>query len=199
MLKHQERAEEELQNSVYRPESAREVLSRAAQLQEENGETLSAEQLETLAAETGIAPRYVRRALAEQRFRRHRVRRPINRRERRVLGGIPLAYGILLFAAVYFFPATPGFLAPLLVFFLPPLIAFLSGAYLNSKRLGALSGALLIGCMLGGILAAMRIESGPYPTSREDLLMIGGMLASGVCSGVAGAGLRQFFHNIRQE
>ena len=197
MLRYQEKAEEQ-RNPVYRPEAAREVLSRAAQLQEENGAKLSAEQLETLAAETGIAPRYVRRALAEQRLRRNSVHHPLTRPIRRVLGGIPLIYGLLLFAIAWFFPSAPGFLVSGLIFFLPPLIAFLCGAYLNSKRLGTLSGALLVGCMIGGVLAAMRIKFGPPNIGGDDFLLTLGMLATGVCSGFAGAGLRQFFHALRK-
>ncbi len=179
MLKHQTVAEGQ-RNALYYPDTARQAVSRAVEMQD---------QTETQHPQV--------RALATRKERNSFPFRPLNRQERSVLGGVPLLYGLLLFTIAWFPPITPGYLVPLLIFFLPPLAAFLSGAFLNSKRLGVLSGALITGCMIGGILGAMHLQNISPHIGRDDIQQMLGITVSGLCSGLAGAGLRQFFHNLR--
>lgn len=171
------------------PQTVQQILARAADLQQAHLETLSPDQLEALAAEVGIRPEFVRRALAEG-VSTPRVRRragggivPLSARDVRAALAPAALYA--LYAAFAMTPFRYGThengAQVLLALVQPALLAAWVGWRQPHRRMGMLAGgamglfaclAVVLASAPGGMPTAMAFVFGPM------LAVVGGGAAA---------------------
>jgi hypothetical protein len=143
----------------YDTQTMHKAVEIAARMQAEHQETLTAQEIEAIATEAGIDPRFIQRALeiaetetAGQKTQqvvavrqRQRSRRRLSRKAMTLIFGVPLLY--FVFALPMIFMAMKarddGFLSVFLILVLPFLVTLISAANLRRTRQGAVLGFLM--------------------------------------------------------
>jgi hypothetical protein len=197
--------QEPAQESLFEPSAAERILARAGALQEVQGQMLSQEQIEAVAAEVGIKPEFVHLAIEQEKT--SVVSRPRyaveTTKERQLFAnarvaviasmGISIACNVLanaLFSDLFYSSYRPAALW-WLAFGFPSLLAFSYGVLFRSRRAGAAAGALLGATTTVAVLFNYGMIGHSITMGTAELLVVVAMIAGGTLLGAAGAQARR--------
>ncbi len=192
----------------YEPAAVERIIARASALQETHRQTLSPAQIEAIAAEVGIQPEFVHRALElenaglsqepQERIYAPESLTPAETRRRislAILAYIPFALitlGMTRNLAHYE-------LLPLFAFILPAALALVLGGIARSRRVGAAAGTLTAASVVGSILTIMALQHEPVRFSPQDIQIFSMMFGGGALLGVLGAEVRRVVEVSRRQ
>ena len=195
----------------YDHETVQEIVNRASRLQSQHADTLSAQQIETIGAEVGVDPVFIRRALAlmeeEQRgpvtiterlshqnapLTARGVLQPLTSRGKWIATVVPLSYGVLTYVGFSTNGGNHSEITNTLAFVLGPALAVALGAGLKNRRLGALSGGLVGASIMAAAIA--RFGGGP---ANQALPMIAMFVGAGTTIGVVSASIAKRWPHLK--
>lgn len=154
--------------------------------------TLTWEELDALAHHVGVEPFRLRQAVANQTglTTPPRIRmRQLQARERFLIGGVPLLYGLSIIAPLVITHRPDGMIVPL-CFILPQILAFYLGILLRHPRKGALAGMLINACTIAAAIVTAKMLNGNVTPRAEDWQICAALLIGGVVAGVFGTVVR---------
>lgn len=182
----------------YDAATACEVVERAAQLQAEaEAHSLTAADIEAMARQSGVDPRYVRQTLAQMREANslHSISSTEpTERERRLMTTYPLVYGAFVFTQMaWLIKSGPSYhqeriLLPILIMVLPGLMAFYLGGRLGKTRWGMRAGlSVAVATCSAAMLALAFFVSRSLQFGNGEYAVAAAILFGGTMLGALGA------------